>query len=626
MAKLTYGDINDDTLRAMEPPVPGWYLALGALFTLVAWFGLVWFYQMRTGMGVAGISHPVGWGIYIANFIFWVGIAHSGTLISAILHLTRAKWRDAVSRSAEAMTVFAVMTAGLFPLIHLGRVWVFYYILPYPSQRQLWPNFFSPLLWDVLAVSTYLTVSSIFFLVGLIPDAAAARDRSLGENGPQHWRTRLYTALAAGWTGSGSQWRHYDRSYLFFAALATPLVISVHSVVSWDFAVSLLPGWHTTIFAPYFVAGAIHSGLAMVFTLMIPMRRLLRLERLVTIDHLEKMAQTLLVTTAIIGYTYVIEPFIAWYSGDIFEGQFALWRATTWGRGLTWMYWSLFLFNVFIPLSLLARRARRSLTWLFIVSIAINIGMFFERLHIVPASMAHDFMPHNWGAYMPTWVEFSITAGTASFFFSLFLLFSKLLPTIPLTDLKGHDTEESGRSIADCKAASKPLRAGSATWVLAVFGEAEKLLQAARSVCEQGFRSEVFTPVKMPELHRILRHRKSPVRFWTLAGALFGVTAGFSLAIGAASVNHLIVGGKPPVALIPYVIIGFEMMVLFGSLFNLAGLLNHTRMLRQRPHPAYDRRFSRDKFGLLVECGAEEIDKVRQIMAALAPEETHVQR
>jgi molybdopterin-containing oxidoreductase family membrane subunit len=400
----------------------------------------------------------------------------------------------------------------------------------------------------------------------------------------------------------------------------------VHSVVSWDFAVSLLPGWHTTIFAPYFVAGAIHSGLAMVFTLMIPMRRLLRLERLVTIDHLEKMAQTLLVTTAIIGYTYVIEPFIAWYSGDIFEGQFALWRATTWGRGLTWMYWSLFLFNVFIPLSLLARRARRSLTWLFIVSIAINIGMFFERLHIVPASMAHDFMPHNWGAYMPTWVEFSITAGTASFFFSLFLLFSKLLPTIPLTDLKGHDTEESGRSIADCKAASKPLRAGSATWVLAVFGEAEKLLQAARSVCEQGFRSEVFTPVKMPELHRILRHRKSPVRFWTLAGALFGVTAGFSLAIGAASVNHLIVGGKPPVALIPYVIIGFEMMVLFGSLFNLAGLLNHTRMLRQRPHPAYDRRFSRDKFGLLVECGAEEIDKVRQIMAALAPEETHVQR
>jgi hypothetical protein len=252
--------------------------------------------------------------------------------------------------------------------------------------------------------------------------------------------------------------------------------------------------------------------------------------------------------------------------------------------------------------------------------------MYFERAHIVPASTAHDFMPHNWGAYMPTWVELSITLGTAAFFFSLFLVFSKLLPTIPLTDLKGHDSEAAGQAIAACAATGTPRRRGTATGVLAVFGEAERLLQAARQVFEQGFHSEVFTPAKLPELHRILRHRKSPVRFWTLAGALFGITAGFALAIGTASVNSLIVGGKPPVALIPYAIVGFELMVLFGSLANLTGLLVHTRLLRQRPHPAYEGRFSRDKFGLLVECNADESDQVRRLLAAAGAEETHVQR
>ncbi len=627
MAKLSYDDINNDTLRSLSPPRPAYFLALGALGTVVAWFGLSWLYQIRTGMGVAGISHPVGWGTYIANFVFWVGIAHSGTLISAILHLVRAKWRDAVSRSAEAMTIFAIMTAGLFPLIHLGRVWVFYFILPYPSQRQIWPNFMSPLVWDVLAVSTYFTVSLIFFYVGLIPDLAAARDRSLEENGPQHWRSRLYGALALGWSGAASQWLHYDRSYLFFAALATPLVISVHSIVSWDFAMSLLPGWHTTIWAPYFVAGAIHSGLAMVLVLMIPMRKLLGLERLVRIEHFNKVAQTMLVTTAIIGYTYLIEPFIAWYSGDVFEWQFVIWRATAWDRLTTYVYWSLFLLNVIIPLSLISRKVRTSIPWLLFVAISVVVGMWLERFHIVPASLAHDFMPHNWGKYLPSWVEVSITLGAAAFFFFLFLIFTKILPTVPLADLKSQRAEEAGAEAATCKWTARATSKETGASVLAVFSEAEKVVRAAGAMCGHGFRRiEVFTPVKLPQLHRVLQHGKSPVRFWTLAGALGGLAGGFTLAIVAASVNGLIVGGKPPVSLIPYCIVGFEFTILFGSIFNLIAIIVYSRLIKVTPPPEYDRRFSRGKFGMLVKCAPEELDIVRKAVAETDPEEAHVNR
>jgi len=274
---LTNTQIDDAILGAMSPARPRYMFAMLGLGGLVTLFFGLWIHQVRTGMGVAGINSPVGWGVYIASFVFWVGIAHSGTLISAILHLVRARWRTAVARSAEAMTIFAVMTAGLFPLIHLGRLGVFYFILPYPTTRQVYPNFLSPLVWDVVAISTYFTVSLVFWYVGLLPDLAAARDRWRRLYGPDHPRTRFYRAVAMGWSGSGNQWRHHGRAYLFFAALATPLVISVHSVVSWDFAMSILPGWHTTMFPPYFVAGAIHSGLAMVIVLLLPLRKLLGL-------------------------------------------------------------------------------------------------------------------------------------------------------------------------------------------------------------------------------------------------------------------------------------------------------------------------------------------------------------
>ena len=315
------------------------------------------------------------------------------------------------------MTIFAVMTAGLFPLIHLGRVWVFFFIIPYPSERQLWPDFLSPLVWDVCAVSTYLTVSIIFWYIGILPDLAAARDQWELEAGPDHPRTRLYRALSLGWSGSGHQWQHHGRGYLFFAALATPLVISVHSVVSWDFAMGNLPGWHTTIFAPYFVAGAIHSGLAMVLTLMIPMRRLLRLERVITVDHFEAVAQTMIVTGLVVGYAYAIEPFISWYCGDPYERQFALWRATGW---IAPLFWALPVCNALAPLAFLWKRVRRSLGGLLIVSILVNIGMWLERLVIIAGSTSHDFLPHNWHAYSPRPVEITISIGpwrSSSLFF-----------------------------------------------------------------------------------------------------------------------------------------------------------------------------------------------------------------
>ena len=624
MSELNYGEINDDVLNAMRKPHRPYLVALAVLGAVIGWGALAWVYQMRTGMGVTGLNHPVGWAMYIGNFVFWVGIAHSGTLISAILYLLRANWRDAVSRSSEAMTIFAVMTAGLFPLIHLGRTWVFYYIIPYPSQRQIWPNFISPLIWDVCAVGTYFTVSLIFWLVGLIPDMAAARDRYEVELGPNAFRSRLYRAMALGWSGTGNQWRHYGRSYLFFAALATPLVISVHSVVSWDFAMSNLPGWHSTIFPPYFVAGAIHSGLAMVLTLLIPMRKLLRLERLVTPGHFEMIAKTIILTASIVGYAYAVEAFIAWYSGDIYEWQFYKWRFS---GPAAWMYWLLIPLNVLIPLLFVFKKFRTNLVSLFVISLLINIGMWMERIFIVFSSLAHDFLPHNWGSYNPTWVEFSITAGSFAFFFFWFFGFSKLLPTVPLSDLKtkiaDEEIEPTGRCATRVKQAIEPRDAS----VLAIFTNAGRLVQGVKSACDGGFKNmETFSPVKVEEAEKVMGHPKSPVRFWTLAGAISGLAGGFWLAIGTALVNSLIVGGKSPVSVIPYCVVGFEGTILLGSIANLIGLIVHSRLFRLKTATHYDKRFSRDHFGLLVTCGEAEVDRLQQLLTAASPEEIHVHR
>ncbi|HUP02310.1 MAG TPA: NrfD/PsrC family molybdoenzyme membrane anchor subunit [Gemmatimonadota bacterium] len=421
--------VNRDILATLQTPGLGW-TALFALVLLVLAIGaLAWTYQIKTGLGVAGYVPPVMWAVYITDFVFWVGIAHSGTLISAILFLFRAQFRTAVYRVSETMTVFAVMTAGLFPIIHLGRMWYFYYLIPYPNERLLWPNFRSPLVWDFFAISTYFTISSLFLYMGLIPDIAAARDRAE----PGTFRRRLYTTLALGWQGMDRQWRHYNRAYLFMAGLATPLVLSVHSVVSWDFAMAIVPGWHSTIFAPYFVAGAIFSGVAMVITLVVPLRKAFHLEDYIDEYHLDNLGKLLLLTSSIVFYAYLAEFFIAWYSGSPFE------RAVFWDRvtgQYAWAGWIMYTCNCIIPLALWWKRVRTSWFWMFIISIFVNIGMWFERFVIIIQSLAHEFMPAQWDYYTPTWVEAAITAGSFAWFFMWFLLFVKFLPSMAIAELK----------------------------------------------------------------------------------------------------------------------------------------------------------------------------------------------
>ena len=391
--------------------------------------GLICFiYQVYVGLGVAGYQHPVFWGTYITDFVFWVGIAHSGTLISAILYLFRARFRMSIYRIAEGMTVFAVLTAGLFPIMHLGRPWNFYWLFPYPNQRELWINFKSPLVWDVFAVSTYLTVSSLFFLIGMIPDIAAIRDKVT-----ERPRKIIYTILSFGWKGSNWEWLHYGRAYLYFAALATPLVLSVHSVVSWDFAMGNVPGWHTTIFAPYFVAGAIFSGLGMVITLTIPIRKIFHLEDYITLDNYDGMAKLIILTSGIVGYAYGVEFFMAWYSSSPFEWQQFMYRAV---GEYALFYWIMVICNVVIPIPLWFSSVRRNLKWLFIISIFINIGMWFERFNIIVISLSRDFDPAAWGIYKISWVEAGITAGSFAWFFMFFLIFLKTLPSVSISEIK----------------------------------------------------------------------------------------------------------------------------------------------------------------------------------------------
>lgn len=424
--------LEQDILAAMRKPRPVYWLAL-ALSALCFAVGMVtWIYMMLKGMGIAGINNPVGWGVFITDFVFWVGIAHSGTLISAVLFLFRAKFRNVFNRSAEAMTVFAVMTAGLFPLIHLGRGWIFYWLFPYPNQRQLWVNFQSPLIWDVFAVSTYFTISAIFWYIGMVPDLAIVRRRTEGI------RKRIYSIFSLGWTGSLRQWHHYNKLYMFLAAFATPLVISVHSVVSWDFAMSVIPGWHTTIFAPYFVAGAIFSGTAMVLTLVIPMRKIFRLEKYITLDHFDKISKVLLFTSLIVTYSYIVEFALAFYGGHQFEEAHFTYRLL---GDYRYFYWLMLFCNSLLPLSLFVKKLRRKISYLFILSLFVNVGMWLERFVIIVTSLSKDFDPYNWGLYFPRWPEIAITLGSFGMFFMFFLIFTKVLPILAITEIKEEAAE-----------------------------------------------------------------------------------------------------------------------------------------------------------------------------------------
>lgn len=423
----SFADVTLDVIRTLGPPGTAYFAWMSALGLVLTAGVLAWTWQIWEGLGVTGLRAPQFWALYITAFVFWIGIGHAGTLISAILYLFRARWRTSVYRAAEAMTVFAVMTAGLFPVLHLGRMWFLYFLLPYANQRTLWPNFRSPLMWDVFAVGTYLSISVVFFIVGLVPDLAAVRDVSAG------WRRRIFAVLAWGWEGSDSQWRPYRRAYGLLAALATPLVLSVHSVVSWDFAMALIPGWHSTLFAPFFVDGAIFSGFAMVIVLVLPMRHFFRLHRYIEERHLEALAKLLLATGLVLTYFYLCEVFTAWYSGDIFERASLFWRVT---RSYAWALWLQYFCNSVVPLVLFSRRVRVSPAALFIVSIFVLIGMWFERFNIIVASLAQDFYPYTWGIYVPAVVDTTIVIASFAWFFLLFLGFIRLMPSVSIVEVK----------------------------------------------------------------------------------------------------------------------------------------------------------------------------------------------
>jgi molybdopterin-containing oxidoreductase family membrane subunit len=422
--------VTEDVCRAMlRAPSRLWWAAFAAAFSLLLGGVASVSYQIATGVGTWGLNTTVGWAFDITNFVFWVGIGHAGTLISAILFLFRQRWRTSVNRSAEAMTLFAVMCAGIFPIIHTGRPWLAYWLFPYPNFRgPLWINFRSPLAWDCFAISTYFLISATFWYVGLIPDLATIRDRL-----KPGLRQRLFAIFSLGWNGSYRVWQHYEVVYLLLAGLATPLVISVHTIVSWDFATAVIPGWHATIFPPYFVAGAIFSGIAMVLTLMIVARKVMNLEDYITPRHINAMCNLLLLTSGIVALAYATEFFTAFYSGNPYEQFVFLNRA----RGpFAWAYWTMVSCNVLIPQLLWFRGVRRRLGVVFALSLFINVGMWFERFVIIVTSLHRDFLPANWAGYRPTVIEVGTLLGSFGLFFTCFLIFCRVLPVIAMGEVK----------------------------------------------------------------------------------------------------------------------------------------------------------------------------------------------
>jgi Ni/Fe-hydrogenase subunit HybB-like protein len=429
MGPIKPGDLDDQVLRHVyEKPPKAWFIAFACTSTiLLIGLGCIG-YTLVVGIGAWGNNMPVAWAFAIINFVFWVGIGHAGTLISAILLLFRARWRNAISRFSEAMTIFAVMCAGIFPLIHVGRPWLAFFLFPYPNQRAIWPNFRSPLMWDVFAVSTYFSVSLLFWYLGLMPDLASLRDRTVGKI-----RRTIYSVIALGWRGAASHWHHYERAYLVIAGLATGLVLSVHSVVSFDFAVSLLPGWHMTIFPPYFVTGAIFAGFAMVVMALVVVRSTMHLENLITDYHLEVMNKVILTCSCLMGYAYLLEGFTAWYSmNEYIHHTFIQYVAGTYW----WAGWTTITCNILVPQLLWFRRIRRSYTGMIFVSVAVTIGMWFERFVIIISSLHQDFLPSAWHVYKPTIIDIGILLGTFGLFFTLVLLFARVLPVIATTEMK----------------------------------------------------------------------------------------------------------------------------------------------------------------------------------------------
>jgi molybdopterin-containing oxidoreductase family membrane subunit len=595
-------------------------------------------YLFATGIGIWGNNIPVGWGFDITNLVWWIGIGHAGTLISAILLLFRQQWRTSINRFAEAMTLFAVACAGLFPLIHVGRPWLVYWIFPYPNTFDLWPQFRSPLLWDAFAIGTYGTVSLMFWFIGLLPDVAALRDRA-----DNKFARYFYGILSLGWRGSADHWYRFETAYLLLAALATPLVVSVHSIVSLDFAVSIIPGWHSTVFPPYFVAGAIFSGMAMVLTLLIPLRKVYKLEDFITMRHLDIMAKVMLATGLIVAYGYLVEAFAAWYGGNDYEGFVILTNRLTGPYAPT--FWALLLCNVLVPQVLWLGSVRTKPTLLFIIALIINVGMWLERFVIIVVSLHRDFLPSSWDMYYPTLWDWLTLLGSLGLFLTLIFLFIRLLPMISmfemrhlLTHTSQHDpaAQTEPRNEVRPAAAASPEPAGAAGTssanaplygLMAEFDNPEDLLEKARRVYQAGYRKiSAYSPFPIEGLAEAIGLRWTILPFLALLGGIVGALAAFFLQYYAAVIDYpWNIGGRPLNSWPSFMIVTFEMAILGAAGVAVVGmlLLNRLPMLY---HPVFNApRFklaSQDRFFLCIKAADPKFDpaETRRFLESLEPQ------
>jgi Ni/Fe-hydrogenase subunit HybB-like protein len=597
---ITLAGVTEKICQPIERGMPGWwkwailvsgsFLGLGVCTTT---------YLISTGVGVWGENSTIGWAYDITNFVWWVGIGHAGTLISAILLLLRQKWRNSINRFAEAMTLFAVACAGIYPAIHIGRAWMAWYFFPIPFSFGVWPEAYSPLFWDFFAISTYGTVSLLFWYVGLIPDLASLRDRATT------WgRHLIYGTLALGWRGSQRHWQHYETACLLLAGLATPLVVSVHSIVSMDFATSLLPGWHATFFPPYFVAGAIYSGFAMVLTLMIPLRKLFGLENLITTKHLDCMAKVMLTTGLMVGYSYATEFFSAWYSGNEFE-RFVFFNRVF--GPYAWAFAILMFCNVLTPHILWFKSVRTSTWVLFLVSILVNVGMWFERFVIIVGGLHRDFLPSSWSYFVPTWVDVGQMLGHMGLFVTLLLLFIRYLPMINAAEIKRLLPVLPTGPSTDGAPTSGPTAPPVAPFaVLGKFAGPLELLEAVKQVRALGYRRvEAFGPIQVEGMREAMELKRSTVPRFSLIGALGGMLLGAAGLYYIHAIDYpLIVGGKQPGSWQGFVPIVFETTILLGAFATVFGLLWTCQLPRLYQavdrHPAFAK-VSDDAFLLAIE-------------------------
>ncbi len=630
----SYRRITDLILQIIDGSTPKWWFIAFGISSLVASMCVAMIlYLMATGVGVWGLNNGVYWAWDITNFVFWVGIGHAGTLISAILFLLRQKWRTSINRAAEAMTLFAVVCAGIFPGIHIGRIWYAWMLAPVPNNFAMWPNFRSALLWDVFAVSTYATVSLLFWYVGLIPDLATIRDRTTSRI-----KQIAYGFFALGWRGTNRQWRNYEMAYLLLAGLSTPLVLSVHTVVSFDFATSVIPGWHSTIFPPYFVAGAVFSGFAMVITLIVPARALFKqLQDLITVRHLENICKVILATGCMVGYAYGMEFFIAWYGANPYEKFVFINRAT---GPYAWAYWIMVSCNVITPQLFWFKKIRTSPWLMFVLAAFVNVGMWFERFVIIVTSLHRDPLPASWTYFSPTWVDILTFVGSFGVFFTLFLLFVRFVPMVAIAEVKGVMEEKQGtrghghRPDAAEIVPGAPAAGAIGTpaepaqdqpWgMVATFDGPHDLVDAARKVREAGYKKfDVHTPFPVHGMDDAMGLGRSKVGWIVLGGGIIGLATAIGMQVFAAAIDYpLMTGGKPFNSWQAWVPVCFELMVLFAAFAAVIGMIA-VNGLPQWYHPTLKHRSTMDstddRFTLVIESGdpAFHAEKTREFLGAI---------